>query len=84
MNVPHNFSVDAVAEAVINSLRSEVAFVTPDEHAFLKAWIKREEIRAERWEKIKVHVLGWGVVAAVGWLGSSILDSVKNMLHSGG
>lgn len=80
----HTLDIDAIAEAVINTLRSEVTFVTADEHAFLKAWIKREEIRAERWEKIKVHVLGWGVVAAVGWLGSIILDAIIRTLHRGG
>jgi siroheme synthase (precorrin-2 oxidase/ferrochelatase) len=60
-----------IQEAVREALDEQCYY--PDEHRqFINALIKREHVRAERWEAIKIQILGWGAVAAVGWIGTQI------------
>lgn len=37
-----------------------------EHHQFLETLILREKRKQERWEAIKVHVLGWAIIAAIG------------------
>lgn len=43
-----------------------------EHHEFIRMCIKREERRQEIWDKVKVHVLGWGFVAAIGLIGKAV------------
>jgi hypothetical protein len=42
---------------------------------------KREEKREERVEKIKAHVIGWGLVAAIGGLVAILGEHVQRMFR---
>lgn len=46
-------------------------------HAFVEAMVRREERRLEVWQNIKVHVLGWGIVAIIGGLGTWALNHLS-------
>lgn len=41
--------------------------LTPEEHRdhhdAMRIWVKRENQKAERYEKVKTHVIGWGAVS---------------------
>lgn len=65
-----------LAVSIADTIKSELsAFTLPHEvhaehHEFIKSWIEREKVKAERWEKIRVQVAGWGIVVALGWIGT--------------
>lgn len=42
-----------------------------EHHQFLETLIMREKRKQERWEAIKVHVLGWAIIAAIGSIGTA-------------
>ena len=52
--------------------------LTAEEIDVLRVIVKREAREAERWERIKGQVLGWGVIAIAGWLGKLVLDAVSH------
>lgn len=85
MNAPNTTKeLELMMRSVFTTLHNEsIALVTPGEHEFLKMLIRREQLRAERWEKIKIHVLGWGIVGAVGWLGAVVLDAIVKLSPRG-
>jgi len=45
-----------------------------EHHAFVQKMIEREERKQEMWEKIKAQVLGWGVIALVGGIGTAVYN----------
>lgn len=45
---------------------------------FLQAWKLRERRKSEMWEAIKTQVLGWGIVAIIGTVGTWV---ASNILH---
>lgn len=47
-------------------------------HDYIDSEIEKNARDAERWEKIKTQVLGWGVIAIVGWLGTIALKAIEN------
>jgi len=53
--------------------------VHDEHHQFISEFIAESRLRQERWEAIKRQVLGWGIIAIVGSLGSLI----ANKLHIG-
>jgi hypothetical protein len=71
-----SLTVEKIVHKVIDIIRAEMLFMSHDEHEFLRTLIHREQIRAERWEKIKTQVLGWGIIAVAGWLGTVVWDNV--------
>lgn len=46
-------------------------------HEFIARWIERERRRDEMWEKIKVQVGGWAVIAFLGGIGLAAWQFVK-------
>ena len=45
-----------------------------EHHDFVKSLIEKR--KQETWEKVKQHVLGWGIVAILGALGAWALDHI--------
>jgi len=41
-------------------------------HLFIAKWIAKEKREEERWEKIKTHVLGWGIIGIIGSIGTAV------------
>lgn len=41
--------------------------VHSDSHLFVQTLMEKEKRRQELWEKAKAHVLGWGLVAVLGY-----------------
>lgn len=76
--------IQTIVRVAAQTIKQELNILTDEEHAFLKAWLVREKRAEERWEKIKTHVLGWGVVAFVGWIGTVLFDSVVHIIKRGG
>ena len=54
-----------------------------EEAAVLKAVVNREARASERWEKIKVHVFGVGIVAVFGWIGKIFIDAIIALVNRG-
>lgn len=52
--------------------------LTAEEIEAMRVIVRREAREAERWEKIKTQLLGWGVIAIAGWLGKLVLDAVSH------
>lgn len=46
--------------------------VHEDHHRFIDTMIKKEERAQQRWETIKTQVLGWGVIALIGSVGTAV------------
>lgn len=66
---------DAIKEALIEH-RSIDAATHATHHEYVAAMIERRRRRLERWEKVRVHVYGWGTVtllsAAIYAIGSQV------------
>lgn len=56
--------------------------ITPEDHIeqheFIRALILREKRKQERYEKVKTHVIGWGVITAISSGGYAIWVLIKN------
>ncbi|MGE0373448.1 MAG: hypothetical protein AB7Q01_16430 [Gammaproteobacteria bacterium] len=79
-----NLDADLLRDLLREELdaRARVDAVThARDHEFVALLIERRRIRAERWEKVKTHVLGWGAVAAVGWLASQVAQSLQRLFN---
>jgi len=67
---------DELVQAVVSAIRdaSLASGISPDEHreqhAFLHEWIEEIKRKRERHEKIKTQVIGWGLIALLGAIGS--------------
>jgi len=42
-------------------------------HKFIAEFIEKNKVRQQRWEVIQRQVLGWGIIAMVGSIGSIVL-----------
>jgi hypothetical protein len=42
-----------------------------EHHQFLETLILREKRKQERWEAIKIHVLGWAILGIIGSIGTA-------------
>jgi hypothetical protein len=47
-----------------------------EHHVWAEEQIKAERKRAELYERVLQHVLGWGAVIGIGWLGKVIFDAI--------
>jgi len=49
-----------------------------EHHAFLESWIAKEKRKQELYEKVKAHVMGWGIVGliltTIGGLGAAAIE----------
>lgn len=61
--------------------RAERARIDSEEHAAHHAYvanlIEREQVRRERMEVLMRQVFGWGLVAAIGWVGKWVLQHIS-------
>jgi len=55
-----------------------------EHHDWTKARIQMEEKKAEFWEAMKMHVLKWGILGSVSWIGYAIWYYFVHMVHNGG
>jgi hypothetical protein len=53
------------------------------QHEAFALYIERQIERAEFWKKIKVHVGGWIIVAALAWIGSSVWHYTTSIIGRG-
>lgn len=53
--------------------------LTAEEIEAMRVIVRREAREAERWEKIKTQVLGWGIIAIVGWIGALVLKALEHL-----
>jgi hypothetical protein len=63
---------------VIQTAIKELHVLSTDESEYVRVLWAREKRAQERWEKIKVHVMGWGIVALVGWIGALALQALEH------
>ena len=68
-------------ETILESAIGKIAVIDKetheDHHNWIKMQIDKEQRAQERWEKIKVHVLGWGIVALIASLGTWVLKHLR-------
>jgi len=54
-------------------------------HDFIRQMIESRRIRAERWEQVRRHVLGWAVVGLILWtvyrLGEGVIQWIRRMVQ---
>lgn len=66
-----------VKEALAELLdeRNRVDSVTHQKHhAYIEIQIEKEEKRKRRCEKIKTQVMGWGIIAILGGIGTAVYN----------
>lgn len=51
-------------------------------HAWVARCIERDKLRAERWEKLRNHVAGWGSLALLGWVAYRLGDGILSWFLS--
>lgn len=66
-----------VTEGIDNVMRQYI-HLSQEEAEVLRMIVKKEARQAEMWEKVKSQVLGWGIIAIVGWLGLATLKMLEN------
>lgn len=49
-------------------------------HEFVASLIRKEQRKQETWDRAKAHVLGWGLVAFVGWLGTVLYEAIMALI----
>ncbi len=47
-------------------------------HDYLEGVLERQRIRRERWEKVRVQVLGWSIIAVLGSVAKFVYDLVTH------
>lgn len=83
---------EATLARVLDEALNKRARIDPDlhqtHHDYVARLIDRDRIRAERWEKLRLHVYGWGAISAIGGLvylvGEGVKEFLKNLLMRGG
>ena len=66
--------------AVFESTRAMPQDLHRKHHEFVDRWIEKEKRKSERWERTKTHVMGWGIVTAIGGIGYSVFEWLKSSL----
>ncbi len=51
-------------------------------HDYVARLIERDRRRTERWERVRVHVYGWGAVTALGGLIYAVGDLLREFVHN--
>ena len=49
-------------------------------HEFIDVLIAEKRAKVARMEKVKTHVIGWGVVTGIGGIGYAIFEGLKAVL----
>lgn len=68
--------IEAIHQAIDE--RSIIPESHKEHHAYIQMCIDRESRRREMWDKIKAQVLGWGIVAAIGFIGHAVWDYLQH------
>lgn len=55
-----------------------------DDHEFIRIMREREKRRIERHEKIKQHVIGWGIIVAISSIGTLVYKGLMVLLGKNG
>lgn len=76
-------AISKVIRMEIDDVMRRYIHISEEEAAVLKAVVNREARAAERWEKIKVHVFGVGIVAIFGWIGKIFIDAIIALANRG-
>lgn len=79
----HTAVSDIVRQAV-NVLREECHPLSAEEVQFIRAFIAKSKRQEERWERIKEQLLGWGLIAVVGGIGTAGWRLFKFWFQNGG
>ena len=75
-------SRDDFVKAVVCAIREEALIGGIDveahieQHKFIEEWIAEIKIKRERREKIKTQVMGWGIITALGSIGTGVYHSI--------
>jgi len=72
------YVLNKAVEAGVDKAIERRVMLSAEETETLRMIVRREAREAERWEKIKSQVLGWGVIAIAGWIGKFILDNLPH------
>ena len=62
----------SVLREVLNEKRAIDDETHREHHEFIKAFIARQKQSEETKEKIKANVYGWGIIVALGGIGSAV------------
>lgn len=76
--------VDAVVKAVTQALDDRGTIeksLHRKHHDYIDVLLVREQRRAERWESIKAHVYGWGIITAITGIGALVWNYIAK--HGG-
>lgn len=52
-----------------------------EHHEAMRVWVKRENQKAERYEKVKTHVIGWGAISFLSGVVFSFGQWLKAHFH---
>ena len=63
-----------VIHTVLNERDRIDGGIHKDHHEYIRRLIQKEQRKQEIWDKVKAHILGWGIVGLVGTLGTIILQ----------
>lgn len=69
---------DVALKSIIKEAIHESQGIVVDEelhathHQFIEMMMEKEERRIARWEKIRTQVYGWGIITALGLIGSAV------------
>ena len=75
-------SHDDFVRSVVCAIREEVLVggvaveAHIEQHKFIEEWIAEIKIKRERREKIKTQVMGWGIITALGSIGTGVYHSI--------
>lgn len=72
--------VKAVFVQVLDERRSINEETHKKDHDFLHVMMQREKRREDLVENTKKQVLGWSMIAVIGFIGYSLLEHIKNLL----
>lgn len=80
MKVTKEEMIEAFIEA-LEAKRTVPKDTHTEHHAFIELMMKREERRAELWQKFKSSIIGGialAILAGLGWIGTLILEFVRH------
>lgn len=69
-------AIKQAIEEVLNDRARIDATQHSEHHEYVALLIRREQQREERWEEIKRQVLGWGIIALAGSLGTYVAQKM--------
>ncbi len=64
-------------EQVLDARRRIDADTHAEHHSFVQLLIDERRVRKERWEKVRSHVYGWGIITAITGIGASLWHLIE-------